>query len=107
MAVETLAAQPAREMAEAKDQNEMDNPLREFGTCAVALRNVLYQDRALNEVEFLFIENHFRVIDSPALTGGVLSEFKLRLSRVFLTLLGYISANDLFCDTHRGHKVTL
>ena len=63
MAVETLAAQPAREMAEAKDQNEMDNPLREFGTCAVVLRNVLYQDRALNEVEFLFIENHFRVLE--------------------------------------------
>jgi hypothetical protein len=23
---------------------------------------VLYQDRALNEVEFLFIENHFQVL---------------------------------------------
>ena len=47
MAVETLVAQPAREMAEAKDQNETDNPLREFGKCAVALRHVLHQDRAL------------------------------------------------------------
>ena len=63
MAVETLAAQRARETAEAKDQNEMDNPLREFGTCAVVLRNVLYEDRALNEVEFLSIENHFRVLE--------------------------------------------
>ena len=62
MAVETLAAQRARETAEAKDQNEMDNPLREFGTCAVALRNVLHQDGSLNEVELLFIENHFQVL---------------------------------------------
>jgi hypothetical protein len=63
MAVETLVAQPAREMAEAKDQNETDNPLREFGKCAVALRHVLHQDRALNEVEFNFIDNHFQVLE--------------------------------------------
>ncbi|MEO6112539.1 MAG: hypothetical protein ABIQ24_12045 [Nitrospiraceae bacterium] len=63
MAVETLVAQPAREMAEAKDQNETDNPLREFGKCAVALRHVLHQDRALNEVEFHFIDNHFQVLE--------------------------------------------
>lgn len=63
MAIETLFAQPAREVADAKDQNETDNPLREFGICAVALRNVLYQDRSLNEVEFLFIENHFQVLE--------------------------------------------
>jgi hypothetical protein len=62
MAVETLLAQTAREVPDAKDNNETDNTLREFGKCAVALRNVLYQDRSLNEVEFLFIENHFHVI---------------------------------------------
>lgn len=63
MAVETPVAQPAREVAEAKDQNETDNQLREFGKCAVALRHILYQDRALNEVEFHFIDNHFQVLE--------------------------------------------
>jgi hypothetical protein len=62
MAVETLFAQTAREVVDAKDNNEPDNTLREFGKCAVALRNVLYQDRALNEVELLYIENHFQVL---------------------------------------------
>jgi hypothetical protein len=62
MAVETLFAQTAREVVGAKDNNETDNTLREFGKCAVALRNVLHQDRALNEVELLYIENHFQVL---------------------------------------------
>jgi len=62
MAVETLFAQTAREVVSAKDNNETDNTLREFGKCAVALRNVLHQDRALNEVELLYIENHFQVL---------------------------------------------
>ena len=61
-------------------------------------------------------DGHFRIgvrqkengkIDSPAFTGGGLSAFKLRLSRVFLTLLGDVPANDLFGDPHRGHKVAL
>jgi hypothetical protein len=62
MAVDTLLAQPAREVPDAKDNDETDNRLREFGKCAVALRNVLHQDRTLNEVELLFIENHFQVL---------------------------------------------
>ena len=62
MAGEALLAQIAREVAEAKDPNESDHTLREFEKCAVALRNVLYQDRALTEVELLFMENHFQVI---------------------------------------------
>jgi hypothetical protein len=62
MAVETLLTQPAREVADAKDNNEPDHMLREFGKCAVALRNELHQDRSLNEVEMLFIENHFQVV---------------------------------------------
>ena len=44
-------------------------------------------------------------IDSPAFTGGVLSEFKLRLSRVFLPLSGYVPPYDLFGNPDRGHKV--
>ncbi len=62
MAVETLFAQTAREVVDAKDNNETDNTLREFRQCAVALRNVLYQDRSLSEVEFHFMENHFQVL---------------------------------------------
>jgi hypothetical protein len=46
MAVQPLLAQPAREVADAKDHNETDDSLREFVKCAAALRNVLDQDRA-------------------------------------------------------------
>jgi hypothetical protein len=63
MAVETLFGPPACEVANAEDQNKTDNQLKEFAKCAVALRHVLYQDRHLNEVEVLFIENHFQVIE--------------------------------------------
>ena len=62
LAVETLLAQTAREVADAKDTTETDDTLREFGKCAVALRSVLYQDRSLSEVEFHFMENHFQVL---------------------------------------------
>ena len=62
IAVEPLLAQPAREVADAKDHNETDDTLREFGKCAVALRNVLYQDGALSMTEVHFIDNHFQVL---------------------------------------------
>jgi hypothetical protein len=62
MAVGTQLPQTAREMTNAKDTNETDNTLREFGKCAVALREVLYQDRPLDEMEFRFIDNHFQVL---------------------------------------------
>ena len=63
MAVETLLAQIAPERADAKEKNETDTTLREFGQCAVALRSMLYQDRSLNEAEFLFMDNHFRILE--------------------------------------------
>ena len=62
MTVEPRLAQPAREVSDATDPNERDHMLRKFGTCAAALRNVLHQDRTLKEVELLFIENHFQVL---------------------------------------------
>ena len=62
MAVETLLAQTADEVGDAKDSNETDNPLREFGKCAVALRDVLYQDMSLTEAEFLFMDKRFQVL---------------------------------------------
>ena len=55
-------AQTAREVAGAKDPNETDSTLREFGKCAVTLRNVLYEDRSLNETELLFMDNHLQVL---------------------------------------------
>ena len=63
MAVETLFAQPAFEVAAAEDNNEMASPLTEFSKCAVVMRNALYQDRPLTEAEFLFMENHFQVLE--------------------------------------------
>ena len=35
----------------------------EFVKSAVALRTVRHQDRPLSQEEFLFIENHFRVLE--------------------------------------------
>ena len=55
LAVEALLAQTPHEVVDAKDQNETDDTLREFGKCAVTLRNVLYQDRALQTMELHFI----------------------------------------------------
>jgi hypothetical protein len=63
LAVETLLGQTARDVADAKEANHTDDTLREFGKCAVALCTVLHQDRPLSEGEFLFMENHFRVLE--------------------------------------------
>ena len=62
MADEPLLAQPARAVADAKDHNEPDDTLSEFVKCAVSLRNVLYQDRALSTTELYFMDNHFQVL---------------------------------------------
>ena len=51
----------------------------------------------------LTLENDF--IDSPAFTGRVLSEFKLRLSRVFLPLANDVPPDNFFGNPNRGHKV--
>ena len=62
MAVETVVAQIARAVADKKDKNKTDTSLREFCKCAVALRNVLHQDRSLNVEELLLMDNHFQVL---------------------------------------------
>jgi hypothetical protein len=59
LAVETLSAHTAREVAAAKDNNETDDTLGELGKCAVSMRHALYQDRPLNTMEFHFMDNHF------------------------------------------------
>ena len=62
MAVEIQSAPIPREMTEAKDQTDIDT-LKEFGKCAAGLRSVLYQDRALSEGEYLFMDNHFQALE--------------------------------------------
>jgi len=59
MANENLSA---REDAAAKGKNELDHAIMEFGKCVVALRDLLDQDRSLNDIGMLFIENHFYVL---------------------------------------------
>ena len=62
MAGEIVFSQTAREVADAKDQNEMANTLRECGKSVVALRDLMDQDRSFTDMELLFIENHFQFI---------------------------------------------
>jgi hypothetical protein len=62
MVGEIVSSQTARKMADAKDQNEMANTLRKFGKNVVALRDLMDQDRSFSDMELLYIENHFQVI---------------------------------------------
>ena len=62
MADQTLVAPRAGEMAASKNAKETNDTLREFGTCAVALRNVLHRDSPLTKMEFLFMDSHFQVL---------------------------------------------
>lgn len=43
-------------------QNERADALRQFGDCASTLRDLLYDDRALDPEEFLFMDKHFQVL---------------------------------------------
>ena len=62
MAVKSAASQTAYEMNDPKDQTALANTLREFGKSATALRDVMDQNRSFSDMELLFIENHFQVI---------------------------------------------
>jgi hypothetical protein len=62
MAGDFVLSQIAREVADAKDQNEMANTLKAFGKGVVALRDLMDQNRCFTDMELLFIENHFQVI---------------------------------------------
>ena len=42
--------------------NDSADALQQFGQCASALRDLLYNDGALNEEEFLFMDKHFQVL---------------------------------------------
>ena len=62
MAVKSAVSQTACEMDNPKDQPEMANTLRDFGKSAMALRDLMDQNRSFSDMELLFIENHFQVI---------------------------------------------
>ncbi|MEO6202752.1 MAG: hypothetical protein ABIU05_17055 [Nitrospirales bacterium] len=63
LAVETSLGHTVPEVGDGKGGIHTDNTLSEFGKSAMALRTVLYQDRPLNQQEFHFMENHFRVLE--------------------------------------------
>jgi hypothetical protein len=62
IAGEIVLSQTAREVTDAKGQTEMADTLREFGKSVMALRDVMDHDRSFSDMEQLFIENHFQVI---------------------------------------------
>ena len=62
MAGDVPCSQGVREEEEAKNQHEMTTTLRAFGKSTVALCDVMDQGRSLTDMELLFIENHFQVI---------------------------------------------
>ena len=62
LTVNTLVTESPQEVADAQNANETNETLRAFANYAVGLRSVLYEDKPLNEMELLFIENHFHVL---------------------------------------------
>ena len=58
---ESLLAQTTREVGAAKDNNETDDTLREFGKCAVSLRHVVYQ---WNFTSWIPISKSYRCLSS-------------------------------------------
>jgi hypothetical protein len=43
-------------------ENQTSNDLRDFSKCVAVLRSILYQDRSLDKVEFLFMEKQMQVL---------------------------------------------
>ena len=48
--------------SKAKEKQETDSTLKEFGKCTHALSDVLHGDTSLDHIEFLFIVNHIQVL---------------------------------------------
>lgn len=44
-------------------KRESGTSVKRFAQCAVAMRNMFYDDGALTEVEFHFMDNHFHVLE--------------------------------------------
>jgi hypothetical protein len=58
----TFGARENALMSEAKDKKEIDDTLREFGKCTLALCDMLHGDKPLGHIELLFIDNHIQVL---------------------------------------------
>jgi hypothetical protein len=43
-------------------EEDRADALYQFGQCASVLRDILYDDRALNDEEFIFIDKHFQIL---------------------------------------------
>ncbi|HZH48836.1 MAG TPA: hypothetical protein VFD86_03620 [Nitrospira sp.] len=44
-------------------KSDEGSSLKRFAECAVGMRNIFYQDGILSEPEFLFMDNHFKVLE--------------------------------------------
>jgi hypothetical protein len=44
-------------------KGEGSSSVKRFADCAVAMRNILYNDATLSEAESIFIEKHFQVLE--------------------------------------------
>ena len=60
MASKSLSARTIHDAADSCTDSGAN--LKQFGECATALRQALYQDAALSDTEFLFMDNHFQVL---------------------------------------------
>jgi hypothetical protein len=62
-----MAKTPAGAKASAYEvhvpKDDSADRLHQFGQCASVLRDLLYDDRALDEEEFIFIEKHFQILN--------------------------------------------
>ena len=61
--VEPQLTQTAGGTADPDVETDTGNTLEEFRKCAAAMCHVLYQDRHLNEAEFVFMDTHFQVLE--------------------------------------------
>ena len=44
-------------------QDDRADRLHQFGECASVLRDMLYDDRVLEDEEFVFIDKHFQILN--------------------------------------------
>jgi len=62
MASKTAAGEK-RNLIDVHVQDDRADRLHQFGQCASVLRDMLYDDGALGEEEFIFIDKHFQILN--------------------------------------------
>jgi hypothetical protein len=60
--IESLITRTIHTIGYANSKIRVENDLRNFSECVVAWRTILYQDRPLDRMEFLFMEEHMQVL---------------------------------------------